>query len=227
MQYFISRWLTAAMTCLLTGIAQAERPVQLLYYQSPPDAPSKAFVYAGGAMVAEADLPRANFSKTVNIPDGELRLRFLPEPLAEGAKIPKGTPTVRIPESWSKVLLLVFENEENAVMPIRVRALDASDNVFGPGSIFMMNFSQIRVGGMVGDKRLDLRPRSSSIIKKPLKKNGYYPTELYSLTKKGAKPQRFVKQMWEYNDKTRQVFFVLPKPAPLHATYYCAPVRGL
>lgn len=223
----ISRWIVGATICLLTGIAHADRPLRLLYFQAPANAPEEVCVYAAGAMVAESELPRHNFSDNVVIPKGDTVLHFLPTPLSEGEELPEKAPKVRIPEGWQKVLLLVAEDKGNSILPIRVKAINASDSVFGPGSIYMMNLSKIRIGGTIGDKNLDLRPGKVQILKNPISGNGFYPTKLYSIATPGARPQRFIKQMWEKDGNTRQVLFILPKPAPQHATYYCAPISDL
>lgn len=139
--------------------------------------------------------------------------------------IPKDAPSVKLPQGWHKALLLVFEDKSNPVMPIRIKGINASNDVFGPGSVYMMNFSELRIAGKVGDKDLDLKPKSFEIIKNPINKNGFYATKLFSAAKGDKKPRRFVKQMWQRDDDTRQVLFILPKPPPAFATYYCAPVR--
>lgn len=227
MHFIFRSCIVAALAFLISGISHAERPVRILYFMAPPEAPEEAYVYGGNKFIAATELPRTNFSETFVIPDGDLTLAFLPEKLEEGEK-PTGTPaTVSIPQSWEKVLLLAIEDEKNSTMPIQLKAINASDNVFGPGSIYMMNLSSIRVGGMVGDKKLDLRPRSVHIIKDPVRKTGSYPTQLYAIKQKGEKPQRFIKQMWGHDSTIRKVMFILPKPAPRYASYYCAPVRDL
>lgn len=219
-----SRWIVCTMICLLTGIAHAERPLRLLYFQAPAGAPEKASIYAADSMVVETELPRNNFSEDIIIPKGDVMLTFLPSSLADGQEVPANAPKVRIPGNWTKVLLLISEDKSNSLLPIRAKAINASDNVFGPGSIYMMNLSKIRIGGTIGDKKLDLRPRSVEILKNPIRGNGFYATKLYSITTPGAKPQRFIKQMWKKDDATRQVLFILPKPPPVFATYYCAPI---
>jgi hypothetical protein len=123
--------------------------------------------------------------------------------------------------------LLVFEDKKNSTMPIRVQAIDASDTVFGPGSIYMINFSDVGVAGTVGDKKLVLKPKDVKIVKNPVSENGYYPAKLDKYVVGEEKPQRFIRQMWGHDAEVRQVLFILPKPAPLHATYYCAPIQGL
>ncbi|BDS05909.1 hypothetical protein NT6N_09490 [Oceaniferula spumae] len=227
MKNHIFKCLWALMFCVLAGAAHADRPVRILYFQSPADSPEEAYLYAGPKMIGQTELPRYNFSKTFEIPNAKnkIRLTFLPKPLEEGQKIPRGAPSVIIPTQWQKVLLLVSENKNNSTMPIKVTAINASNNVFGPGSIYMMNLSQLRIGGTIGDQKIDLQPRTVKIVKNPSNTNGVYPTKLYSVHKPGDTPQRFIRQMWGHDNQERKVLFILPKPAPQHATYYCAPLR--
>jgi hypothetical protein len=221
-----NRWLLVVLISFLATLCHGQnRPVRILYFKAPEGAPTEAYLYSGIEMVAHIDLPRSNFSQTFEIPRGNQEIRFLKTPITERQKIPKYAPAVRIPEAWQKALLLVFDDPNNPVMPITVKAIDASDNVFGPGSICAINFSKIGVIGTIGDKELKLGPMTSQIISDPIPENGYYPTKLFGVTERGAKPRRFIKQMWQHEQDTRQVLFILPKPAPRHATYYCAPIR--
>ena len=201
------------------------RPVKILYYQAPANAPSEAYIYAGEQQVARTELTRTSFSETFHIPQGKLRLSFLPKPLVDGEVPDSRPPVVNIPESWEKVLLLVIEHKQNRLMPIRVKAINASDNAFGPGSIYMLNYSDLAIYGTMGTKKLQLKPQSIQIFKKPIEKNGYYPVKLQSLVKGETQPRRFIRQMWSNSDQVRNVLFIIPKPAPMHATYYCAPIR--
>ncbi|MGJ8652753.1 MAG: hypothetical protein ACSHX8_05730 [Opitutaceae bacterium] len=223
--YFPKMWLLATVISFLVSLNYGQgRPVRILYYQSPADAPTEAFIYAGKELLTKTDLPRSNFSDTFEIPGGDIQLRFLSQAIGIEQKMPKRAPSATIPEAWQKVLLLVFENAENPILPVRVQAIDASDHVFGAGSVYFMNFSEVGIAGMVGDKQLKLRPKSINVIKNPISENGFYEAKLDAYVAKGEKPRRFIKQMWKHSDQTRMVLFILPKPAPRHVTYYCAPV---
>lgn len=215
------------------------RPVKIMYYMAPADAPEEAYIYAGAKQISLTELTRKNFSETFLIPKlggkgarrelasnvgGPVKLSFLPRLLNKGERVPVGAPSVLIPKGWDKVLLLVFPDTKNSVMPIRVKAINASDDKFGPGSIYMLNFSNLHIFGSVGDKKLNLKAKSEMILKNPINRNGMYPVILQALVKGVEKPRRFIKQMWSNSDNTRDVLFFIPRPAPMHATYYCAPV---
>jgi len=201
------------------------RPVKIMYFQSPAGAPENTFIYAAGKSIAETDLPKHNFSDTFRIPDGDTQLNFLPEQKEFEQDILNAAPSVKIPKGWKKILLLVIEDKKNNVMPISVKAINASENEFGGGSIYFINLSKVGVFGKGGGKEIRLRPRSQKILKNPINKNGFYPTILKMAVPKEKDPRRFIKQMWGHDKAMRKVLFIIPKPAPLLATYYCAPIR--
>ncbi|MGJ8641917.1 MAG: hypothetical protein ACSHX9_00800 [Luteolibacter sp.] len=219
--------LASALVLLQATVCHAQRPVQILYCQAGSDAPTEAYLYVGESLVVETELPRDNFSETFEISKGDIKLTFISSALEEGLTVPDGAPEVDISSEWKKVLLLVMEDNENATMPIRVKAIDASDKVFGLGSIYMCNLSEVEVAGTVGDKELVLKPGDVRVVKNPVRKAGSYPVKLDKQVADEKKPQRFIKQMWVHDEEVRQVLFILPKPAPQHATYYCAPIKGL
>lgn len=211
----------------MATVCHAERPVQILYCHAEADAPSEASLYAGGSLVTRVELPRDNFSETFEIPEGDITLSFLPGELEKGKQVPEDAPAVDVSGQWEKILLLVIEDDENATMPIRVQAVDASDKVFRPGSIYMNNFSEVEVVGTIGDKEIVLNPGDARVLKRPVSKAGSYPVKLEKRTPGEDSKQRFIRQMWVYDEEVRQVLFILPKGTPQRATYYCAPIQGL
>ena len=110
-------------------------------------------------------------------------------------------------------------------MPIRILKINASDNVFGPGSIYALNLSHNVIAGTLGDKKLQMKPESTTILENPVSANGFYAAKVYFARKEDKKPRPFIKQMWEHSNTTRQVLFIFSKPPPHYATYFCAEVR--
>ena len=225
------------LTCLFTAVCEGQvrkkekqgegegRPVRMMYFMAPAGAPEEAYVYAGTEEVGQVVLNRTNFSKTFYISKGAVKLSFFSKSMDVEQPFPTSAPSVVVPEEWQKVLLLVFLDKENKVIPIRVKAINAGDDKFGPGSIYFLNFSNVYVSGMVGERKLSLKPKSETILKNPMNENGVYPAKLDAMVKGEKKPRRFIRQMWSNSDKIRNVLFIFPKPAPMHATYYCAPIR--
>jgi len=153
--------------------------------------------------VANPNLTKANFSKTFEIPKGDKLLKFLPNELEEGTEPAKKAPSVNIPAAWQKILLLVYLDEENEVMPIKVKGINASDNVFGPGSTYIINFSEVLVKGNIGNQEVSILPKKFKVIDFPASRPGSYPVVLKKIVKGDNKPKDFIKTMWQ---QARTVF---------------------
>ncbi len=201
------------------------RAVKILYLQSGSNAPAETYVHTVKGEAIVTPLPRSNFSKTFYIPKGDTKLAFTAGALEEDEEVPAEAPSVLIPASWEKALLLVFKDDKNVVMPIRVQAINASSNHFKKGSMYMINYSKVILFGTLDTKKLVLKPESTQIFEYPGGKNGYYPVKLDAKVKGEKRNRRFIRQMWSYGTDIRHLLFVIPKKAPIHATYYCAPIR--
>ncbi|CAA7183579.1 Unannotated, partial [Lentimonas sp. CC8] len=189
--------------------AHADRVARILYYGAPKSAPKTSFVYtAQGEGYSrrnpqEVALERHNFSKSFLLAKGAIRLGFLPQRLPERAVFPDEAPSLSIPASWSKVLILVFEDPNNPIMPIRVEAIDASDNVFGPGELLFINYSEASIFGMVGDKKLLLKPQTTVLLSEPAKEKGSYRVKLDSVKDTIETRQWFLRQSWRHEPEVR------------------------
>jgi len=202
------------------------RPVRILYHKAPKDAPKNAYIYMGDKLIANPNLTKHNFSKTFEIPKGDTSLKFLPNELEEGTKPAKGAPSIKIPATWQKILLLVYLDEKNNVMPIKVKGINASDDVFGPGSTYIINFSEVLIKGNIGNKEISIHPKKFKVIDFPASKSGAYPVILQKVIKGDNTSRDFIKTMWQQAKTTRQVLLIIPREAPYHASYFNAPIRS-
>lgn len=199
---------------------------RILYYGAPADAPKNAFVYQAGKTAQEVALKRHNFSKSFDLAGGDLRLSFLPSLLPEGVPFPQAAPSLDIPKQWKKVLILVFSDPSNPIMPIRLKALNANDNVFGPGEMLFINYSEISIFGLVGEKKLLLHPETTEVISNPIPKKGEYQVKLDSVDSEVESRRWLMRQTWRHQPSVRRVVFVLPLPAPRTVKLYTAPIRN-
>lgn len=220
-----------AMFCFAASLAKAERVARILYYGAPPSAPEKAFVYTKtGELYNLGDslkvpLERHNFSKSFPLKSGAIRLGFLPQVLPEGTEFPVSAPGVKIPRTWSKVLLLVSHDPENTVMPIRVKAINASDDSFKAGELYFINFAKATIFGLVGNKKLMLKPMKTAIVSDPADGAGSYQVKLDTIRDgDGETRQWLVRQPWRHDPDIRRVIFIIPLAPPRVAKVYSAPI---
>ncbi|CAA6677954.1 MULTISPECIES: hypothetical protein [unclassified Lentimonas] len=214
---------------LLCGLAvstvcSADRVARIIYYGAPTNAPQTTYVYQADQEPQEIRLDSHNFSESFDLSPGSNRLAFLPSLLPEDAPVPQAAPMLNIPEDWNKVLILAFEDKENPVLPIRLKAINANENVFGSGDTLFVNFSDVTVAGYVGDKKLISKPRSTARITNPRSGIGNYMIKLDVFETDENIRRRLVQQKCQYNPAMRVVTFFVPMPPPRKVKVYSAPI---
>jgi len=211
----------------LVSSASAQRAARMIYFNAPDDAPKKTFLYQQKDSVAkELELKSKNFAAAFKLESGDLNLRFLPAPLAVDQEIPSKAPAVRIPKEWDKVLLLVSEDKNNSVIPIRVVAINASDNVFPEGSLYFINLSNVYVQGTLGDQTLQMKPRSKKIITSPRKDVGNYGIKVESYNENTKQKSSLVEQLWRHIPTSKFVVIITNLPPPRSAKLFTAEIRN-
>ncbi len=207
--------------------SSSSRVAQIIYFGAPSDAPEMAYVHQVVEEVQEVKLGRHNFSKSFNLATKANRLYFLPRALLEDEPMPENAPSVRVPRKWKKVLILVFEDKSNPILPIQLKAINASDDEFGPGELFFVNFSEMTVFGLVGDKKLVSKPSTTEIISTPREGRGTYMLRLHTFKDDVNKRRRLIQQKCQFDPSERVVTFMVPLPAPRMVKIYSAPVKDL
>jgi hypothetical protein len=214
-----------SVVLLVSSSVSAERVARIMYYGASKAAPKTAFAYDENGGSQAVELNRHHFSDSFEIPSGDIVLQFVSKELSEDQLMPETAPRLKIPKEWKKVLIMVSEDLENAVFPISLNAIDASDDVFGPGEILFINFSEIGIFGMIGDKKLVLKPQATAVISNPASKREDYYVQLDSVEGTIDTRRWFLRQRWRHQPKQRYVAFVIPMPKPRVAKIYATPIR--
>lgn len=218
--------LLQVLTLILSGPLSA-RTAKILYLQAPKGAPENVFIYSDDQQPKEVDLPKNNFTKPFNLPEGDLKLYFLPSKLDVDQEMPKNAPSAKIPANWNKILILASYNPKNALMPVRFKIINANTNKLGNGDLLFINSSGDAIAGKVGNKKLSLQPKSMAIIKNPAKPSEEYETLLNRFDKKRNLSITFIRQVWRQSANQSSVVFIYSPPNSNRITYYSAPVRDL
>lgn len=209
------------------GALFAERNAQLLYFKAPKNAPKAAHVYQAGADPVEVALERNNFSPNFKIQDGEIVLRFLGAPLGPEQEFPEGAPALSIPATYRKVLILAFPDPGNKVFPVRFKAINANNKSFGVGDRMFINFTENKIIGMVGKRKLNLKPLSIAVVKNAGSPKEEYEVRLDRIDPINKKPFPFIRQVWRQSASNRSLIFVYSPPGSSRVTYYNAPIKDL
>lgn len=218
---------TVIITVALSSLAIAERTAQILYFKAPQTAPKEAVIYQGKSEPVEVLLPKNNFSISYKLASGDIVLKFLPSLLNEDEKFPVNAPSLNIPASWEKVLILAFSDPKNPVMPVRFKAVNASQGTLGKGDRMFINFTDNNVFGLVGKKKLSLKANSTAIVKIIARPKEEYRVQLDRIDPVLKKRLPLIRQMWRHSARRRSLILIYSPAGSTSVTYYNAPIRDL
>ncbi|MFC7337241.1 hypothetical protein ACFQY0_08640 [Haloferula chungangensis] len=186
----------------------ADRIAKAVFIDPPKGAPEKVFLVAPEEDAVEVPLQSRAFSADLALPKGDLVLAILPRPLAEGEAVPKGAPTVRIPEGWSRCYLLFTVDTKNKVFPLKAIPIDGSLNNFPVGHSRIVNLSLAMVKGKFGEDIITIPPGKIENLKPQMKDIGAYPVMVDFMMKGDPKPQPLARTNWQHNPLSRQVVLI-------------------
>ncbi|MGJ8654822.1 MAG: hypothetical protein ACSHX6_00115 [Akkermansiaceae bacterium] len=219
--------LTSTVFAQNTAKKTTKRTAQILYFKAPKEAPKTAVIYHAEAPPLEVTLPRNNFSSSIELAPGEVVLRFVPSILAEDTEFPQNAPSIRVPKGWKKILILAFNDPQNPVMPIRFEVVNANPAKLGPGDRMFINFTNNRVFGKVGSKKLTLKAKSTAVIKNAAQPNEEYNVQIDRVDPNTKKRLTFIRQMWRHSARRRSLILIYSPAGSTSVTYYNAPIRDL
>lgn len=209
---FLSRVLLA-VACLaaMSLPCAAARKARAIFIQPPASPPEKAILFTGAAST-EIELPERNFSPEVELPDGDIVVAILASKPAGADAVPAAAQKVKIPQAWTRCLLLFFPDPSNEVFPARVIPVNASTADFPNGHTLIYNVSSAAIMGKFGDQIVRINPGKSGAVKAPVSGEGDYPVAIDCVLQGESKPRAVCRSLWRHNPGARQILFVTPTP---------------
>lgn len=205
----------AILCCLLplslTAQEKGARTCRVLFLGAAETDPETLHLHDGTAS-REVDLPRMNLSKPYKLPGGELVLRMLTAPPAEGQPPAATAPLAKVTESTGDFYLLLSPDPSNKTVPVRMQVIDASADRFKAGQMLWYNLTAHDVGGQVGKERLAIKARSKVILDPPAAAAGDYNVNL-SFRIAGKKDlYPLCETRWVHAPTARTVLFIVNEP---------------
>lgn len=207
------------------SLASAERTVSAVFFDAPPNAPKKMFAHIGKESF-EIALPSMNLSDRIEIPSGEVVMQMTHSPVPEGTVIPPTAPSVRIPEDWADVVLLVAANPQSqGDFPIKILPVNASPGVFKPGQLLFFNLTKAQLAGKLGSSTLRVKAGSSVVVDPPAKADEDYPVEIDYLPPNSTEPLPLSRTVWRNEVQMRHLMFILDDKDRMVPRIWSVPLR--
>lgn len=203
---------------LLASMATAapensERTCRLLIPFPPSkDFPHKMYLY-DGTNTREVEIPTKNFSPLYPLPEGDITVRLLASPPAEG-EIPddKNSISVELAASIKQCYLLLLPGEEKDGGVPRLQSIKANEDGFKAGQMMWFNLSPFPISGEIGPRKLEIKPNGREIVDAPAKGFEQYRILLKYLPKDAETPAPLTSSMWRHKPTARSIVFVVMTP---------------
>jgi hypothetical protein len=155
----------------------------------------------------------------VTLPPGDLTIRFTPNVIQEGEAFPAGAPTVKIPERFSNVYLLLYSDPENKVLPFKIKLVGVDGLNLKKGQTLWVNTTKYQVAARTADKSFLLPASSIKVSEPPLKDHGFYLAQFgYRVDPKGEWLP-IMKKNWWFDANSMHLGFVMDTGAKMPRIY--------
>lgn len=232
MRFFSS---LAAITAFLSSILSAQsedsqqlnsgseqsgkRTCRIVFPERPNNSPKVAYLFNGKESI-QVSLPSMNFSKVITLPKGELNLLLTATEITDLENLPLNAPRLTVPEDVNDFYIFVSPDSSNTGMPLRMNIVNTSDGKLKPGETLWFNLTEHRVIAKLGDNKMSVTPKSTTISKDPLPESGYYKAEFAFQRYARGEFHRITEQHWWHDSRSRHVGFIADSGGRLPRIYF-------
>ena len=201
------------------AVTSSERTCRIVFPERPNSAPKAAFLFDGKDN-QRIDLPSMNFSKVIALPPGDITLLLSPTKITDLENLPPNAPRLRIPENVKDFYILLSSDKENSLLPVRMNLVNTSEGRLKPGETLWFNLTPHRVVAKLGESKMSVRPRSTTVSRDPSYESGYYRAEFAFQPEAEGQFYRITEQHWWHDAENRHIGFIVNSGGRLPKIYY-------
>ncbi len=191
---------------------------RIVFPERGKGAPKTVYLF-DGKKNHQVFLPSMNFSKVISLPAGELTMMMAAKEVDRG-NLPKGAPTLKIPEGLQDFYLLLVADPENEELPLRMILLNAEGGKLPPGRTLWCNLTDHRISANLEKNKIEVEPNGRTVSANPIPKSGYFRAELFYQPEAEGKARVITEQKWWYDAYSRHLGIILPSAGRLPKIYY-------
>lgn len=206
-------------------IKKNDRTCRLVFPEKPANSPKFVYLY-DGEKSHRVYLSAVNFSDVVEIKSGDVSLIMAPEAISDPENIPPEYPRIQIPEQVRNFYVFLASDQKNQVMPISMNLLNLDTGKFQLGNTLWYNFTNHRIAAKLGESKMTVGARKSTISKEPLSENGYYRAEFIFQQNSTGDFRKITEQQWWFDADCRYVGFIVDRGSKLPGIYFFRDFRN-
>ena len=204
--------------------AESTRQFRIVFLQKKSSMPDNVTLHLDGIPQMSVPLPGYQFSKSISIKRSKSNVMVFAGKEYSDSTALQGFPSVSIPHSWSKFLLLAYEDSSNSKLPIKFYPINASPGAFSNGDIMFINHSSSTLTGTVGREKLQLSSQKTKLLSNISKHLSDAKVQIDIVSPRN-KRQWFIYQAWKYRRDQRVLVYIHTPDQLLNPTYYSFEIR--
>ena len=205
--------------CLFASTLHANnRTCRIVYPERPRDAPKMAYLFDGSES-QRVMLPSRTLSPVMKLPGGEITLSMSPDSISSPDAVPKGAPSLKIPENVTDFYILITHDPGHKELPIKMELIDLGGGKLKFGETLWYNFTEHRISAKLGDVDVLVDPNKKAVSKAPLAKSGHYKAEITYQVKGEGEFARVTEQRWWHDARSRHLGFIIQSGQRLPKLY--------
>jgi len=205
--------------------SKTDRTCRIVFPERPNDSPKVAYLFDGKES-RQVSLPSMNFSPVIVLPKGELTIVMTPSAITDPENLPPNVPMLKIGETARDFYILVTPDPDNAVMPVKMNMVSASDGKLNPGETLWFNMTKHRIVGKLGAAKMSVAPKGRTVSGDPVQESGYYRAELGFQPEGKGDFQRITEQQWWHDAASRHIGFIVNTGGKLPKIYFYRDFRS-
>ncbi len=194
------------------------RTCRIVFPERPKGAPKTVYLF-DGKKNQQVFLPSMNFSKVISLPEGELTITMAAREEDQG-NLPKGVPTLKIPESLQDFYILLVADHENEKLPLRMILLNSDGGKLLPGKTLWCNLTNHKISANLGKIKMEVEPNGKTVTGNPIPMSGYYRADLFYQAVAEGKARVITAQKWWFDANSRHLGIIVPSAGKLPKIYY-------
>jgi len=230
--------ITLVTLCLPVTAQVSQKAFKAIYFQKPSDAPDSLFVYVNGKLMENKVTLQGRRFNTKSIPikasskeSSVIRLTDKEITASSGDEFKKALsqyPSVTIPGSWKKFLLVAFEHKEKNTNALSMRLVAIDGDEFKEGDFRFVNMTKGKLVATLNGKEFTANSKNMVTARDFAKPNTAYRFDL-TLHDRNAKltQQKLLHSSYVFQEKVRKLIFVYKPEGKNYAKFLDAEIRSL
>ncbi|MBT8038417.1 MAG: hypothetical protein KJO21_12825 [Verrucomicrobiae bacterium] len=204
---------------------KTDRTCRLVFPEKPSKSPRFVYLYDGKDN-HRIYLSAVNFSDVVKLKSGDLTLVIAPEPITDPENIQPAYPKISVPKEIKNFYIFLASDEKNKVMPLQMRMINLNNGEFNLGDTLWCNFTNHSIAAKLGQSKMSVAAKKTTISKGPLPSSGHYKAEFIFQPNSTGEFRRITEQQWWFDASSRYVGFIADRGRRLPGIYFFRDFRS-